>query len=429
MRQDPPPGAATLRDGGPADLPRLGFDLSLPLLREGYVMISNRCDQAGTDGFRSRLMLRDVVCLRGAEAVDLGYSPEGTTRQGAMPSWVLHLLQDQGSVQQMEGPAHRRRKALFLRLLVDSAADEVLAARLGALWTLRAQQGGSFDVLKDSSRLLARAACEWCGLGPAFAEDARLAEALFEMSDRTGHVLGALPALARRRGAERRLRREVIARRQTGFTPAQLDTPLAVLTLAEEEGALLPPGVVAVELLNLLRPIVAVGRYIAFAAQRLILHPDWRDALAADDAMIAPFCEKVRRISPFFPAAAAICTRPMVWRGVTLPKGQWVLADLYGTCNDPGLFREPDAFRPGRGLDWRRPTPGFAPQGAGDAAVTHRCPGEKVTVALMAAAVRLMVRGPRWTAPDQDLSVDMSRMPARPAGGPHLVFDPVEPSA
>ncbi|SEL09920.1 Cytochrome P450 [Blastococcus sp. DSM 46786] len=43
-------------------------DSSLALLREGYAFISRRCDRLGTDAFRTRLMLRPAVCVRGAEA-------------------------------------------------------------------------------------------------------------------------------------------------------------------------------------------------------------------------------------------------------------------------------------------------------------------------------------------------------------------------
>lgn len=409
-------------------LPRAEFDGTLALLRESYDFIGNRCDAFGGDGFRTRLMLRDVVCLRGAEAVDLVYSARGLTRRGAMPAWVLRLLQDKCSVQQLEGEDHRRRKALFIGLLIEGDADRILAARFGALWRMRGEHGGHFNVLHDTSRLLARAAAEWCGLGSGFSEDPTFAEALFEMSDRAGVPgLSTWAALRRRRKVEKRLAREVRSRRRSGLMEGEEATPLAVFARAREGGALLSPEVVAVELLNLLRPIVAVGRYMSFVARMLIRRPDWRETFRrGGDDMIEPFCEEIRRISPFFPFTAAICARDIDWRGTRLRAGQWVIADLYGTCHDPALFPEPDRFSPERLLGWRDPAPGFAPQGAGDPAVTHRCPGEKVTVALMAEAVRQLCRGRDWTAPEAP-RIDRRHIPARPEGGVTIDYGPRTP--
>lgn len=401
-------------------LPRAAPDSTLSVLRNAYSFIGEACDRLGTDGFRTRILLRDVVCLRGAEAAALLYEAEGLTRQGAMPGWVMRLLQDKGSVQQMEGAAHRQRKAVFMQLCVDSDADADLAARFGALWADRAPREGGLDLLHDTSAMLARAAGDWCGLSPELARDPEVAEALFRMSDRTGRPgPAAWAALWRRRRVERRIADEVRHQRARGT--ARADSPLAIFAGYQEDGALLTPEVVAVELLNLLRPIVAVGRYIAFAGRHLLRQPDWRDRLRGDPALIPAFCEEVRRTSPFFPFTAAIATAPVRWNGVTLPKGQWILADIYGTCHQPALFPDPDAFRPERGLDWRDPAPGFVPQGAGRTAETHRCPGEKITVALMAEAVSRLVAG-EMTAPVQDLSTAWRPVPAQPASGVRVRF-------
>ena len=43
-------------------------DETIHLLRHGYEYISRRCDQMNTDAFRTRIMLRKTICMRG-EAV------------------------------------------------------------------------------------------------------------------------------------------------------------------------------------------------------------------------------------------------------------------------------------------------------------------------------------------------------------------------
>ena len=62
-------------------------------------------------------MLHPVYCAYGREAAEFFYGGERFGRVGAMPPGVLHLLQDVGSVQQLERLAHRHRKAMFHHLL------------------------------------------------------------------------------------------------------------------------------------------------------------------------------------------------------------------------------------------------------------------------------------------------------------------------
>ena len=404
-----------------ARIPRApGSDNTLALLRDGYQFIQSRCDSLGSDGFRTRLMLREVICLRGTEAQALLYGTPGLTRKGAMPGTVLRLLQDKGSVQQMEGAAHARRKALFMGLLLKEDAVDALVERFTTLFRERLARGGDIELLSETSALLSRAASEWVGLPDDMAQSPALARALFAMSDRTGHFgPGTWAALAGRRAVEKQLRHVVNNARTARFKPVDPDQPLHRFSAATDPaGAPLSAAVVAVELLNLLRPIVAVGRYIAFAAHALAVHPQWKKRLAAgEDDMFEPFAEEVRRCYPFFPFTAAITTQEVNWRGATIPRGQWIIADLYGTAHDPRLFPDPGAFRPERGLSWRDPAPGFAPQGAGDTASTHRCPGEMTTVGLMAAATRVLTREFRYDLPREVPEIALDRIPAQPAGG------------
>ncbi|MFP3670857.1 cytochrome P450, partial [Priestia sp. SIMBA_032] len=72
---------------------------------------------------------------------------------------------------------------------------------------------------------------------------------------------------------------------------------VSAYTEPDSRGAMatLPPQVAAVELLNLLRPTVAVGRYLTFAALALHRHPGWRDDLAAGNDVAAHwFAQEVR---------------------------------------------------------------------------------------------------------------------------------------
>ncbi|WP_128254421.1 cytochrome P450 [Falsirhodobacter deserti] len=396
----------------PALLPRLpGLDHTFTLLRQGYHFIGRNCDAMHVDGFRARLMGREAVCLRGPEAGRLLYGSDVVTRQGAMPATVLRLLQDKGSVQQLEGEEHRARKAMFIRLVMDPARVDALVRGFEAAWRAQLRPGTEISILHLANAALTRAVCHWAGLYPSEARLRQLTRVLFAMSDRTGHFSpSTLVTLMQRRRVERWLRQQAAAARAGGNAPE--GSALAVMA------AELPPEVAAVEILNILRPVVAVGRYIAFSAKALHEHPIWCGLFhSGNEDYITDFCEEVRRISPFFPFTAAVATRDVEWQGATIAAGTRILFDIYGTNNDARNFPLPHKFRPERMLDWKVEDPAFVPQGAGAVATTHRCPGEAMTLALMASAVRMLCNEMSYELPPQDLSVAMNRVPAQPASG------------
>ena len=399
-------------------------DSTLALLREGYEFLPRRFARLRTDAFRSRLMLRRATCVRGAEAAEMFYGGQRFTRRGAMPITVLKLLQDRGSVQTLDGAAHHHRKALFLSLTAPGSvarltalAEEEWLRRLPA-WDGRAR----VNLFDETRAILLRAACAWAGV-PLRAEDTdrRLRE-ISEMIEATGSVgprnWRALLLRARAERWARGLVRDARARPQAG-----LGTPLAILAAHRDHaGTLLSAKVAAVELLNLLRPTVAVARFLVFAALALHRHPEAaRRIREGDAAYLDAFAQEVRRHSPFFPLVGGRALQGFDWRGRRIAKGAWVLLDLYGTNRDPRLWDAPEEFRPERFLD-RTPTPfDLVPQGGGDHLTGHRCPGEGITLALIATAARRLAVLPH-EVPPQDLSVDLSRIPALPRSGFDLVL-------
>jgi fatty-acid peroxygenase len=93
-----------------------------------------------------------------------------------------------------------------------------------------------------------------------------------------------------------------------------------------------------------------------------------------------------------------------------------VLLDLYGQNHDAELWGDPYALRPERFLGRDIGEFELVPQGAGDPRTNHRCPGEQLTVALLSAlAVRLARL--QFDVLDQDLSISLRRIPARPVDG------------
>ncbi|NYE19624.1 cytochrome P450 [Microbacterium immunditiarum] len=412
--------------------PELPGDQSLAFLREGYPFGHRRFLEHDGDAFRARLLGRRVLFLRGGDAAQFFYGEDRFTRKGAMPRSVLHSLQDEGSVQTLDGAAHRVRRGYFLEVLAPSsrggladAFDTAWAAR----WDEWSRRGRPVSLVTGSGIVLADATLRWLGLGPRCDADARAVESL-AMIDGAG-AFGPRNWWGRmlRRRSERWARRVI-----EGVRSAELDTvpgsPVETLAWYHDADGPLDEDVAAVELLNLLRPIVAVSRFIGFAALALHLHPDQRVAVAQDDANLHPFCQEVRRASPFFPAVGGCATHDMSWRGIDIAADDWVMLDIFATHRDPGRWIDPERFDPTRfspapegssvEANVIAQPPSLAPQGAGSMTGGHRCPGEPATVDLLTLATRLLARSD-WEVPDQDLTVDLSRLPASPGRGGMLI--------
>src|SRR5690606_34749601 len=199
---------------------------------------------------------------------------------------------------------------------------------------------------------------------------------------------------------------------------------IAVQTDTRER--LLAPGVAAVELIHVQRPTVAVSHYMVFAAMALHGHPQWRDRLG-DDTQLLWFVQEVRRYYPFFPMTAARVRQDFEWNGFHFPKGRRVMLDLYGTNHCPDTWHRPDEFDPERFAHWNGSAFNFIPQGGGEHYAHHRCPGEDPTIALMCLALRMLTREMRYTVPEQDLQLDLARMPAIPRS--RFIIESVRPNA
>jgi fatty-acid peroxygenase len=283
-----------------------------------------------------------------------------------------------------------------------------------------------------AAEVLTRGVCDWAGVPLTDEEVPALARDLTTLVD--GFATGAPRHWRARRVRQRReawlagIVEDVRSGARTAPAGSVLDV---VSTHRDAEGELLEPRVAAVEMLNVIRPTVAVCWFVAFAAHALHRWPEHRERLRTGDAAFATaFAHEVRRFYPFAPFIGGRAPREVEWEGEQVPAGSMVLLDLWGHDHDPTLFPEPFAFRPERFLDatghsvreigpWE-----LVPQGAGDPRTGHRCPGEDITVALLSALVVRLARL-EYTLPDQDLTISLRRIPARPASG--VVLTDVRP--
>jgi fatty-acid peroxygenase len=110
----------------------------------------------------------------------------------------------------------------------------------------------------------------------------------------------------------------------------------------ELDGLALPERTAAVELLNVLRPTIAVSVYIVFVAHALHRHPHIAAALSTEDnAYESAFVQEVRRFYPFFPAVPARVRDSFRWDGYEFPARTRVVFDLHGTNHDARVWDAP----------------------------------------------------------------------------------------
>jgi fatty-acid peroxygenase len=391
-------------------------DRTLQLIRQGYLWGARLRD--GAVAVPTRLAGRRAVVLGGADGVRRFYDPR-LQRRGAFPPPIKLVLFGPGTVHGLDDEEHHARKAMVLEVLTAPAIAEL--TRLAEHeWTTAIQQWPrrkSVVLFDEAVRILGRSALAWAGV-PDHEDLQRRAHQMANVVDGF-----AKPGPAYVRAVQARVQlaawtQGLIRRtRQGEITPADDSALRAVARAQDRRGRLLPTRVAATELLNLVRPTVAVAWFVAFAGLALHEHPDWRDRIANDDeqALLA-FCQEVRRHYPFTPWLAALARRAQDVQGVRVGRWGLVVLDVYGTLHDPNSWSEPDSFRPERFLNSDVDPNLLVPQGGGEVATGHRCPGEDVVLAMLRVAVRALARLPN-TLPDQDLSYDLTEILTRPRSG------------
>ena len=405
-------------------------DRAAPLLRAGRGLFGRRGARRTVPGTLPRLLPGRPLVLHGREGVDLFYDTGKVQRGGALPEPLGQTIYGSNAVHGLDDAAHRHRKQFFVEVTQDDLVAD-LERRVAEKWERelgRWVERGTGTVLPAAAKVFGEAVQEWAGAGDSPAVMARRSRDLALIVDGF-----ATPSLAWFRARRARARAEAWAMRlisdvRAGRRQPGPHTAARVMAEATEpDGRLLPLHTAAVELLNVLRPTVAVAYYTAFAALGLEANPDLSDRCATGDAgAVEDFCQEVRRMSPFAPVVAGRSRCPFDWQGRQVNAGERVFLDLHGTDNDPDAWTDPttfdpDRFRPrGRFRSRAAERPDFVPQGGGSVETGHRCPGEGIAMALLRTVVPSLARLD-WTVHPDDRDYSLRRVPARPDGGVRLL--------
>lgn len=396
-----------------------GLDQSLALLREGYEFISNRCRQFQSDIFETRLMGEKVICMSGEEAARMFYNPRLFQRKGAAPKRVQKTLFGENGIQTMDGAAHEHRKQLFMSLMTPERISTLkdltrqYFQSAGTKW----EEKKEVTLFDEVQQILCRAACAWSAVPLEESEVEKRADDFGKMVDAFGAVGPRHWQGRRARNRAEKWISKVIEDARFGKIAVPEATALhAMATYRDPTGKPLSTQMAAVELINILRPIVAIATYLTFCALALYEFPEAREKVqSGNEEDVHMFVQEVRRYYPFGPCLGARVRSGFQWNGVPFKKGQLVLLDVYGTNHDPRLWDDPFSFRPERFRNWEGGLFDLIPQGGGDPHKGHRCAGELVTIEVMKTGLAFLTKQLEYDVPDtQNASVSLSRMPTLP---------------
>ena len=409
-------------------------DDSPAVLTRGYGFGAHLWERArkGARAVPFRLLGHDALLVRGAEAVELFYDGDRIARHGAMPGIVQGTLFGKGSVHSLDGEDHRHRKQTFL----DVAYEDEQVARLTPLfdreWAAELDawvSGGERTAYDAAVGAFGRASTSWAGLPGTRAARTRWAARLAQIVDGFGVPYSPeyLLAVVNRQWSDRHTEKLVEAVR-VGTLDAAEGTALAEWAWhRDRDGELLPARMAGIELQNSIRPMIAVARFVAFAAKELHDRPEWRARIAAETAergslvdgpLAVAFAQEVRRTAPFVPILPGKVVSDLEIDGHRLGEGDRLVLDILGTDTDDESWERAGEFDPERfvGVDDYEAIATFVPHGGGDPAHGHRCPGEKLAIAGLAAAVAAL-SDPRVEIADAGLEVNRRRLPTKPASG------------
>lgn len=396
------------------------IDGTLTLLNEGYLYITNRTKRYHSNLFETRLLGKKTICIKGKEASRLFYNPELFKRKGALPKRVQKTLFGVSAVQTMDGRRHIRRKHFFMALLSERNQNKLVAITIEK-WhqVAKSWEGTKQVVLFDEvNYILCQAVCEWAEVPLESEEEWERTQDFTTMVSNFGTVGSKYWQGKKARKRTEEWIREVVEDTRSGKLTPGKGSVLYKVAFYREAGEVLDSEMAAIELINILRPIIAISRFITFMALGLHEHKEYRKKLVSGDKKFREmFVEEVRRYYPFAPFLGAVVKKNFSWNGYRFRKGSLVLLDLYGTNHDPMIWGDPEVFRPERFEGNEKNTFTFIPQGGGDTARGHRCPGEGITVELMKASLDFLLNHISYEIPKQDLSYSLTKIPSLPRSG------------
>ena len=393
-------------------------------LDEGYLLLSELRKEADAPVVKARLLNKEVIAVYGKEAARAFYDPANFKRKGAMPKLVLKTLFGEGGVQTLDDEEHNQRKKVFMDLMTPKRmedyhriVDRTLTEKMEHL------QGELelFDVAKD---VLFRSICEWSGIDLTKMNEREINQlAEYQISMISSAVTNPITHI---KGIDNRKKSEKWAQsliEDARINPVAGKENVALYAFAnakDTQGNLLPIDVAAVELLNIIRPTVALTVWIALMGHALFSRPDIYQRLHTEfDELQDSFIQEMRRYYPFFPMIPAFAKKDVTIDGYLIPEDSWVVLDLYGTNHDERSIETPEVFRISRYVGKEKHISydeeyEMIAQGGGKFEAMHRCAGEWITLHALRVFSDQLVNKYEFSVPEQDWTIPMNQFPTYP---------------
>lgn len=393
-------------------------------LDEGYLLLSELRKEADAPVVKARLLNKEVIAIYGKEAAKKFYDPRNFKREGAMPKLVLKTLFGEDGVQTLDGNAHEHRKTIFMDLMTPKRMEEYHRILDKNLTQKLDQQQGEFELFDIAKDVLFRSICEWSGIElskMAKEEVDQLAEYQISMiSSAVTNPATHIKGIENRKKSEK-WAQSLIENARTNPVAGKEGVALyAFANATDDQGELLPIDVAAVELLNVIRPTVALTVWIALMGHALFSRPDIYQRLHAEfDQLQDSFIQEMRRYYPFFPMLPAFAKQDVEVDGYLIPKDSWVVLDLYGTNHDERMIETPEVFRISRYLGKEKHISydeeyEMIAQGGGKFEAMHRCAGEWITLHTLRVFSDQLVNKYQFSVPEQDWTIPMNQFPTYP---------------
>jgi cytochrome P450 len=186
-----------------------------------------------------------------------------------------------------------------------------------------------------------------------------------------------------------------LGRRRAADDLAQRTDILSLLLLArDEEGQGLTDAELRDELVTLLLAgHETTATALSWAFERLVRHPAVRERLLAEidrgeDAYLEAVIHETLRVRPVVPNVVRLLTAPMRIGDDVLPAGARVAPSIYLANRHPGVYEQPEEFRPERFLGRAPDTYAWIPFGGG----IRRCIGASFALFEMRTIMATILR-------------------------------------
>ena len=404
------------------DIPKdKGLDNTINILKEGYLFIPNRMNLFNSNIFETHIMAQKAICITGKDAAKVFYNEDLFKRKGVAPKRIQKTLFGENAIQGKDGIAHIKRKSLFMNILTEEYEEKV--DRLVKEELIKSidkwEQMEEVILFREISQIICYVVCNCVGIYISREASKKRTEDFLRMIYSFSSVGSKY-----RKGKEARKETEkwienIVVNLRNNKIEVEKDSPIYKIAFYKDvDNKLLDSKIAAIEIINIIRPIIAVSTYVVFAALALHTHPECREKLIKkEDNYYEMFAQEVRRFYPFTPFVAAKTKKDFRWGKYEFEKGRLVLLDVYGTNHDSEVWHEPYKFRPERFKERNEDLFDFIPQGGGNPDITHRCPGEGVTVKIMESVLDFLINDIDFKVRNQDLSYNLKQIPTLPKSG------------